>query len=177
MVFLHSAGNPTSGVIWPSFIEKAYVVFKGSSYDVLDGRNTQEVMNDFWGDHTSVIFDTQTAEILTGLQAGTCNSSGCSFTTSKSFDLTKPADKTAFVSRLTALFANVASKPTFAGTAAVPSNASLEPAHAYAIEGFAANQIQLVNPRDPTAPSAKPRKVKISVSDFLLNFNQLLQGV
>jgi hypothetical protein len=176
MLFLHSGGNPTSGVMWPSFIEKAYVVLKGSSYDVLDGRNTQEVMNDFWGDHTIALFDTAKAEISTGVQAGTCNSAGCTFTTSTPFDLTKPAERAKFITQLTDLLKNVTSKPTFAGTVAAPTNGNLDKEHGYAIEGFASNQIKLVNPRDPTAPSAKPRKVQLKMDEFLVNFNQLLQG-
>jgi hypothetical protein len=166
MVFTRSDGNPTSGVMWPSFIEKAYVVLKGSDYDVLDGRDVKEVMNDLWGSHIFAAFDMgkKTADITTGGKT-------------TYFDFSKKGDKAKFDAALLQLLNDVAKKPTIAGSLATTPNSNIEPGHAYAIEGFANKQVQLVNPHDPTAPGVKPRKIQLKYDDFLANFGELLQGV
>jgi hypothetical protein len=183
VIFMHHQLQPTGGVIWPAFIEKAYVVLKSAkpfdSYDIIDPRNLQEVLYDLWGDHTFVHIESQKGTVESGVTS--CSSAGCQYGTTTPFDRTWKAENAQFEAKVKALLQNVATQPTVAGTIPQPSDPNLEtdPAgqsgHAYAVIGFANNQVELLNPLDQPQ-TTKPRKPKLSFATFLQDFAQVLQG-
>jgi hypothetical protein len=177
LLFMHSDQNPVGGVLWPSFLEKAYVLFKcaagSESYQALDARNIQEVMNDFWGNHQYVSWDLTSAEILSQVTAGSCSSTGCTYGGAASFDLNKAPQKKQFHDKLKAFLTNHATLPTVAGT--VASSGDIEGPHLYAVVGFAVNTVTVLNPNQ-NASNSPPRQVSLSFADFLDKFAFLAQG-
>jgi hypothetical protein len=178
MIFMHADQNPAGGVFWPSLLEKAYVMFKSKvgseSYQVLDGPNVQEVMNDLWGDHVYVNWDTTTGEVSSQVVPGSCTSTGCSYGGGTTFDLKDPKKVQAFQRKVQALLTNHAALPTVAGAETTSGN--IEGPHLYAVIGFGTNQVTVLNP-NRNANNSPPRQVVLSFADFLTKFTFLLQGV